>query len=109
VVVGIGVHVREFTGEVVAKLSDPADIGRLCSFAATDPARYPLLSGVDPYDDTYFNARQASRLALELQALAERIEEAELLAAVTALLPLTFLLEVAPGRPHHRQLIFIGD
>jgi len=32
--------------------------------------QYPLLSGVDEYDDTYFNARQSVRLGQELKLIA---------------------------------------
>jgi hypothetical protein len=52
-------------GEVVAALDGAVDIKRLCA-QATDTTRYPLLAGVDEYDDTYFNSRQAGRIVSEL-------------------------------------------
>ncbi|MFI0453105.1 hypothetical protein [Actinomadura sp. 6N118] len=107
--VGIGVRVQEYSGEVVATLDGAVDVRRLCARAATDPARYPLLTGVDEYDDTYFNARQADRLASELTTLAADHPEQDMITATARLIALTKLLQAAPGRPHHRQLIFIGD
>jgi hypothetical protein len=56
----LGVHVRGYNGELVAKLTRPAAVNELCTLAADDPAPFPLLSGIDEYDDTYFNRRQAS-------------------------------------------------
>jgi hypothetical protein len=62
--VPISVHVREYTGDRVAELSEPADINRLCGTAATDPVQYPLLSGIDEHDDTIFDLIQSRRLIL---------------------------------------------
>ena len=103
----IGVHVREYTGEIVAGLDGPVDVNGLCDRAAEDPGRYPLLSGVDELDDTYFNARQGLRLARELEALAAAGGGVE--AAARAVLRLAGLLQPAPKRPHHRLLVFVGD
>jgi hypothetical protein len=108
-IVPIDVHVKEYTGELVAKLRRPAAVDELCAFAADDPARYPLLSGIDEYDDTYFNRRQASRLIVELKNVAGTANEPALLNAATEIMALADLLKPAPGRPAHRQLIFIGD
>jgi hypothetical protein len=108
-VVGIGVRVQEYTGEVVDTLDGPADVNRLSAHAAMDPARYPLLAGVDEYDDTYFNARQAQRLVSELAALAADHPDQEVAKAAARVIALADLLRAAPGRPHHRQLVFIGD
>jgi hypothetical protein len=108
-VVGIGVRVQEYTGEVVAALEGAVDVNRLCAQAATDPARYPLLAGVDEYDDTYFNSRQADRLVSELAALAADHPDRDVIRATARIVALAELLQAAPGRPHHRQLIFIGD
>jgi hypothetical protein len=109
VVVGIGVYVKEYTGTIVARLDGPENVNRLCAVAAEDPARYPLLSGVDDLDDTYFNARQSVRLAQELKLLAGDGSDLELREAAEAILLLADLLPAAPKRPHHRLLIFDGD
>ncbi|MFD6563186.1 hypothetical protein [Micromonospora profundi] len=106
---GISVRVQEFTGVVVERLEGPVDIASLCSFVAAEPRLFPLLSGVDTYDDTCFNPRQAAVLAAELRSVIERSEEEPPRAAARAVLQLASLLEVAPGRPHHRRLLFIGD
>ena len=109
VVVGIDVHVREYTGTVVARLDRPVNVNRLCAVAAEDPAQYPLLSGVDDLDDTYFNWRQSVRLGQELKLLAGDGSDLELSEAAEAILLLVDLLPPAPKRPHHRLLIFNGD
>ncbi|MCO1615414.1 hypothetical protein M8C11_11885 [Micromonospora sp. CPM1] len=106
---GMSVQVREYSGVVVEQLTDAAGIASLCSLAASEPSRYPLLSGVDPYDDTWFNSRQAARLAIELQSIIERSKDERVRAAGQAILQLASLLEIAPRRPHHRQLLFNGD
>jgi hypothetical protein len=108
-VMGIGVRVQEYTGEVVAALDGAVDVNRLSAHAAVDPARYPLLAGVDEYDDTYFNSRQADRLVSELATLAADHPDQDVTRAVARIIALAELLRAAPGRPHHRQLVFIGD
>ncbi|MBM7491663.1 hypothetical protein JOD64_002885 [Micromonospora luteifusca] len=105
---GMSVEVWEYTGVVVEQLTD-ASIESLCSLAASEPSRYPLLSGVDPYDNTWFNSRQTARLAIELQSIIERSKDDRVRAAGQAILQLASLLEIAPRRPHHRQLLFNGD
>jgi hypothetical protein len=107
---GIGVHVTEYSGAVVATLDSlaPGDINRLCALAAADPTRYPLLSGVDEYDDTVFNPRQSLQLARELHTLAPAGGDG-LRLTIQAVLQLIDLLQPAPGRPHHRRLVFSGD
>ena len=107
--VSIGVRVQEYTGEVVDTLDCTVDVERLSAYAGMDPARYPLLAGVDEYDDTYFNSRQAKRLVSELAALAADHPDQEVTEAAAGIIALAELLQAAPGRPHHRQLIFIGD
>jgi hypothetical protein len=106
--VGIEVRVQEFSGVLVKRLDGPANAAALCSFV-TEPGLYPMLAGVDPYDDTCFNPRQAAVLTAELRAVAERAEDEPTRAAAIAVLELAALLEAAPGRPHHRRLMFIGD
>ncbi len=53
--VGIAVRVQEFSGVLVQRLDGPADVAALCAFVTTEPGVYPMLAGVDPYDDTCFN------------------------------------------------------
>jgi hypothetical protein len=108
-VMGIDVKVVEFDGQVVARRDDPVDVNLLCAIAGEAPGRYPHLSGVDEYDDTYFNARQSKRLAQELEAIAQDSGDEVLRQAAEAVLRLVRMLEPAPGRPHHRQLVFVGD
>jgi hypothetical protein len=107
--VSIGVRVQEYNGEVVDTLDCAVAVERLSAYAVMDPARYPLLAGVDEYDDTYFNSRQAKRLASELAALAVDHPDQEVAKAAAGIIALAELLQAAPGRPHHRQLVFIGD
>jgi hypothetical protein len=107
--VAISVHIKEYTGETVAVLEWPAGANRLCAVAAAEAARYPLLAGVDEYDDTYFNARQCVPLAGELEILATQSADPDVQGAAQAMLRLVDLMRPAPGRPHHRQLIFSGD
>jgi hypothetical protein len=106
---GIGVRVHEFTGEVVAQLDVPVDILGLCEVAAMEPTKYPMLSGIDRYDDTRFNSLQAVMMASELRLRAGQTGQAQVRDAVAALLRLVALLEPARGRPHHRRLDFNGD
>ena len=106
---GIDVQVLEYGGALVARVGGSVDVKVLCSFAALDRSAFPLLSGVDPYDDTTFNARQAAVLAVELRAIAELVGPESVRQAAAALLPLVALLETQPGRPHHRRLLFSGD
>lgn len=106
---GIDVQVIEFSGAVVARLDVEVDVNRLCAAAAEDPARYPLLSGVDEYDDTYFNSRQSARLAQELESITADDSGVDLRPTAEAIMELAGLLRPAPGRPHHRRLVFVGD
>ncbi|BCJ26179.1 hypothetical protein Asera_02870 [Actinocatenispora sera] len=73
--VGIGVRVIEYSGAVVAKLKAPVDVNQLCAVAARSPARYPLLAGVDKYDNTFFNSRQSMTLIRELEGVAAAANE----------------------------------
>ncbi|GIJ50448.1 hypothetical protein Val02_73340 [Virgisporangium aliadipatigenens] len=105
----IDVYVREYSGEKVATLDWRGGVNRLCATAAADPTRFPLLSGVDDHDDTYFNARQCVILTGELESLTKLHTEPEVRGPAEALLQLVDLLRAAPGRPHHRLLVFSGD
>jgi hypothetical protein len=108
-VVGIAVRVEEYSGRIVESLIDPRDVDALCAVAAGDRAAYPLVAGVDPHCDTWFNARQSAMLAAELADLASRSTDPAVRSAAAAVLRLASLLGPAPGRPHHRKLVFIGD
>jgi hypothetical protein len=68
-----------------------------------------MLSGIDPYDDTTFNPRQAQRLGEELLALADSDHSAEVRKVATELGEIVSLLTPERGRPHHRRLVFSGD
>jgi hypothetical protein len=105
----MAVRVQEFSGVLVQRLDGPADAAALCSFVTTEPGLYPMLAGVDPYDDTCFNPRQAAVLTAELRAVADRAEDEPTRAAAMAVLQLAALLQAGPGRPQHRRLMFIGD
>jgi hypothetical protein len=107
--VGISVRVQEFGGSSVDTADSETDIASVCAFAAADPSRYPLLSGVDAYDDTCFNPRQAGMLVAELNSVIERSTDESQQATAREVLRLAALLAVAPGRSHHRRLLFIGD
>ncbi len=106
-IVGIAVQVFEYTGQLVAQVDSDRDVRAVCAAAASQPAHYPLLAGVDQYDDTTFNARQAVMLIAELDRLAAAFPE--LREEVAPLRAAAQLLEPAPRRPHHRRLIFNGD
>ena len=100
-------HVVEYSGELVSEMIDKGDVTAICQAVTSDRAAYPLLAGVDEYDDTTFNARQAAVLADELRRLAT--ERPDLVDATARLITLAELLAPAPRRPHHRRLIFNGD
>ena len=104
----IAVRVEEFSGTVVERLRAEVDVDSLCSFAAMDPASYPLLSGIAPYDDTCCNSRQALMLMAELIAVVQNSAQKPLQAAAMEVMHLASLLAAAPGRPHHRRLVFVG-
>lgn len=103
-------RVYEFTGEVVGAYGgSEIPINDLCTIAEEDPQVYPMLSGVDPYDDTTFNPRQARRLGEELRTLTDSARSAEIRKIATELGEIVSLLAQEPGRPHHRRLVFLGD
>jgi hypothetical protein len=106
--VGISVRVTEYSGQVVTELNQP-DVSTVCRLTATDTTRYPLLAGVDEYDDTTFNPRQGRMLIAELEALAKATNEAHLRDVIAELVAAARQLLPAPQRPHHRRLVFLGD
>jgi hypothetical protein len=65
-IVGVSVRVVEYSGQLVSELAGECDVKAVCRAASSDPAGYPLLAGVDEYDDTTFNPRQAVMLPAEL-------------------------------------------
>jgi hypothetical protein len=104
--VAISAYVQEFSGDLVKRAG--SDINALCAFVNQNATAYPLLRGIDPYDDTCFNRLQAVSLADELKAIAQHAPE-PVSAVAQELLSLTALLEAAPNRPGHRRLVFSGD
>jgi hypothetical protein len=110
----ISVVVREHMGEVVARAEFGPHmrhnvVGRLAQAANTEYARFPLLAGVDPYDDTTFNQVQCRRLVGELADLRRGLDD-DAVAVVDELGRLARMVIVdGPGKPHHRRLVFIGD
>ena len=107
----MSVVVREFTGAVVAQGEfRRGDVVVAATLAAKeDHARFPLLAGVDQYDDTVFNALQCRRLVDELAALRHGLAD-DAAAAVDELGRLARLVIVdGPGQPAHRRLHFVGD
>lgn len=104
----IGVRIYEYTGEIVGEYGG-RDIHQLCRIAEADTTRYPLLSGIDPYDDTTFNPRQAQRVGQELREFAETNPSVELRKVAIELAEVVSLLAPEQGRPHHRRLVFSGD
>jgi hypothetical protein len=58
--------VIEFSGDVVDELRASVDVGRICEAVREATDRYPVLAGVDEYDDTIFNGRQLGALIAEL-------------------------------------------
>jgi hypothetical protein len=108
-IVGISVRVVEYSGKLVSEIAGECDVRAVCRAASSDPAEYPLLAGVDEYDDTTFNPRQAVMLIAELRRLAAVPDRAHSGEASAPLIALAELLLPAPRRPHHRRLIFNGD
>ncbi|MEU8820815.1 hypothetical protein [Actinoplanes sp. NPDC048796] len=104
---GISVRVVEYSGQIVK------DGGRyveaVLEATSSDVARYPLLAGVDEYDDTTFNPRQAVMLIAELEQLTAMTDDQNLHEAISQLITLAELLVPAPRRPRHRRLVFNGD
>jgi len=107
--VGVSVRVVEYSGQVVEQVDDDCDVTAVWRTASSDPARYPLLAGVDEHDDTTFNPRQTVMLIAELERLAAATDRLHMSDAVARLIALAELLAPAPRRPHHRRLQFIGD
>jgi hypothetical protein len=105
----IGVRVEEYSGAEVGHLEAVVDVNLLCTAAAAEPDRFPLLSGVDEHGDTWFNARQCARLATELTQLEADPDSTAVRQAAREVGRLAALLVPAPGRPHHRRLLFSGD
>jgi hypothetical protein len=104
----IAVRVEEYSGARVQAL-EGVQVEPLVAAVREEPDSFPLLSGIDPYDDTVFNRRQTVRLAHELHALARSTDDEAIASIVERLLGLIALIEPAPGRSPLRRLRFIGD
>jgi hypothetical protein len=104
----IAVRVEEYSGARVGAL-EGAEVEPLVAAVMEEPDSYPLLSGIDPCDDTVFNRWQTVRLARELAALARSSDDEAIASVVEGLLGLIALIEPAPGRSPLRRLRFIGD
>ncbi|SNR73039.1 hypothetical protein SAMN06264365_10577 [Actinoplanes regularis] len=102
-------RVFEYSGQLVSEVAGECDVKAICQAASSNPARYPLLAGVDEYDDTTFNPRQAVMLIAELGRLTAAADDPYLSDAVAALITLAELLLPARRRPPHRRLVFNGD
>lgn len=93
--------VRTFTGEILSRSVHPG-IGALCQ--AARERHLPLLSGVDPYDNTVFNRSQVNDVRAELDSL-RNAGDFEDLVLWTELVQLIELVNAKP----HRYLLFNGD
>ncbi|PPK93374.1 hypothetical protein CLV92_1102 [Kineococcus xinjiangensis] len=103
------VRVQEYSGTLVEEDCEHP-YSRLVDVAAATPADFPLLAGVDRYDDTIFNPRQCRALLKEVQALMQQVEDKDLRRTAERLSTLADL--VIPSRDHrttHRRLWFNGD
>jgi len=107
---GTGVLVEYLPPPDSRDTSGTNQINRLVEQAERSPDRYPLLSGIDRYDDTSFNVLQASRLCDELRAIRSALDDpaADVADAIAALIT----DHMTPGPRHyvhHRHMQFIGD
>jgi hypothetical protein len=97
----ISVQVRKARGDVLRKIVADPDFDPV--LLGVDAARYPYLSGIDPYDDTVFNGLQVQRLLGELESYKSTCSaSAEFMRELDELCRM-----VQPGS--HRFLWFIGN
>jgi hypothetical protein len=68
------------------------------------PEGFPLLSGVDPYSDTYFAQMQMPRLAEELDRLAALVDQE----FRDPILEAAAMARDGSSKPHH-YIVFVGD
>jgi hypothetical protein len=97
----ISVIVRTFTEEILSRSVHPG-IGALCQSARE--RHLPLLSGVDPYDNTVFNRLQVRDVRAELDSLRDAGDFEDLVLWTE----LVELIELVNAKPH-RYLLFSGD
>ena len=106
---GIWVRVTGDAGSVVDELRASVDVGVICEVVQAADEQYPVLAGLDEYDDTVFNGRQVSMLVDELARFAGTTDDVALLAAIAEVVRLAGLVMPARQRPGHRRLVFVGD
>jgi hypothetical protein len=80
-------------------------VNRICDIGRSDRSRFPLLYGVDPYGNTWFNCLQMEQMIDELNAVREVSDDSEVAEAITELL---LLAEIVCEKPH-RSMRFLGD
>jgi hypothetical protein len=118
--VGISVRVCSSDGEVMAEYLPPLwsgdpggsknQVNRLADLAHEEPNRYPLLAGIDPYEDTSFNVLQAPRVRDELRVVQRHLDSDGAAAAAAVAEIIDSWMVPGPGNPcYHRHLRFIGD
>ncbi|WP_433604977.1 hypothetical protein ACQP2P_26115 [Dactylosporangium sp. CA-139114] len=97
----IAVECRNARGEVISRISVDSFFNPV--LLGVDQTDFPMLAGIDPYGDTFFNYLQVKRLLLELDVYApEHSESAAFFAQ------LTDVCNEALAKPH-RFLRFVGD
>lgn len=96
----ISVQLRKERGEVVVALGEPYRPDPL----SLDPARFPLLSGIDPYGFTVFNSGQMARLAEEIRDLLPDVPQGQ-----RERLTMLALTCQRGQSPPHQYLWFLGD
>ena len=97
------IELRTGSGDVLRRTGESPPRKVLPLPDPTD-ATMPLLRGVDPYTDTYFNSHQAGWLIPELESLRARASEDE-----QQLIDDVIDLARECRQEPHRLLVFVGD
>jgi hypothetical protein len=101
----ISVVVRtNYTNEELGRWAG-GSVNRICDIGRSDRSRFPLLYGIDPYGNTWFNCRQMEQMVDELRAVREVSDNSEVAEAISQLL---HLAEIVCEKPH-RSMRFLGD